>query len=63
MKELDTTPDHGLGQAQKCGRVKHVNEITTLHLLIIGSLTTIQKKIIKKTCTYSLPLKTTTNYC
>ena len=30
-------PDHGLGQAQKCGGVKLLNGIPTLPLLVIGS--------------------------
>jgi hypothetical protein len=33
---------HILGQAQKCGRIKPVKGIPTLHLLIIRSLITIQ---------------------
>jgi hypothetical protein len=50
-----------VGQAQKSGRVKPVNRIPTVPLLIIGSPIQI-KTNYKKPCTDSHPLKKTTYY-
>ena len=47
----------GLGQAQRCGRIKLVNEIPTLSLPeIIGSPTEMQISTNNKNCSDSLPL-------
>jgi hypothetical protein len=43
MTYANGNPGPGLGQAQKCGRVKLVNRIPTIPVLIIRSPTAIQK--------------------
>ena len=44
MTYANGNPGPGLGQAQQCGRVKLVNRIPTLPVLIIRSPTAIQKQ-------------------